>query len=74
MDRMPAISGKVSSSIRVRFDRGPHMRPEIVACRVLRRHGFDGKTWTATVEHQGREVLVEHTMVRGLWRPRTPRP
>jgi hypothetical protein len=70
-----AISGKVSSHIRVRIDAaGQHVKSLIVTCRVIERLGFvqDIGTHAAIVEYDGKEVMVVHTMARGIWRRWTP--
>jgi len=74
MDRASPIghmSGNVGASIRVKFDRGPNMRPEIIECRVVQRLGYQESAGThvAVVEHRGRELRVQHSLIRGLWRP-----
>jgi hypothetical protein len=69
--RAPALSGRVKATILVRFDHGPHRRPTMASCKVLERHGYDAAagTWFATVEHEGRPIRVQHTMVKGVWAP-----
>jgi hypothetical protein len=69
--RAPALSGKVSGSVLVRLDHGPHRRATMVMCRVITRHGYDqaADTWFCTVEHEGRRLRVKHTMIKGVWQP-----
>jgi hypothetical protein len=69
MDHPPAMSGKVSSTIRVRISRGEHVRPLIVEARVIKRLGQVDGTHRAIVEHEGRQLMVRHSMVHGVWQP-----
>ena len=39
MDRPTALSGKTKGWIKVKIDRGQHVRPQIVNARVVERHG-----------------------------------
>jgi hypothetical protein len=65
------MSGKVT--VRVRVSRGEHVKPLVVECRVVRRHGRDQNgNYHATVIHEGREIEVMHSMVRGIWQPVRP--
>jgi hypothetical protein len=70
MDRPTALSGKTKGWIKVKIDRGQHVRPQIVNARVVERHGRgeDG-TYRTVVVIDGREVEVTHTLIRGLWKP-----
>jgi hypothetical protein len=74
-DHTPAghMSGKVSATVRVRVFRGEHVRPIVVECRVVRRHGQDKNgDHRATVVFEGREIEVVHTLIRGVWAPTRP--
>jgi hypothetical protein len=39
MDRQTALSGKTKGWIKVKIDRGQHVRPQIVNARVVEHHG-----------------------------------
>jgi hypothetical protein len=72
-DFEPKMSGKVSSQIRVRFNSGSaHVKPRIVTCTVIKRYGSDsaGQFSALVLTPEGNTVLVEHSLIRGLWRPR----
>jgi hypothetical protein len=59
-----------AKALRVHFDKGPHLQAAVAMCRVIQRHGRDGAgVDRATVEHEGRELRVESSMVKGVWRP-----
>jgi hypothetical protein len=59
------------NTVRVRFDRGEFVRPELVVCHVIKRLGPEGDL---LVEHNGKQLRVTRTLIDSVYRPARSNP